>query len=250
MKKRILFILLSSLSIEWVNAQINVVPFAGMNSTKMYQSYGFEKGGAYGIAGVEFELRKKPTAHKALYMTLVTGVSYLSNGYYRSENFAYTALSFYTASVTDRKMEYVQVPVILRVNWQPFPLVEDWKVYFGAGLSNNFLMEATLHEQYTSVFVNSDLFAPPTTEQYEDTRDVKDLGVKRSLFSRYEFGMIYKRVQLSVRFSASITDLYYKGLETSWAVPAEHSEYLKAKDDKGKITEKYSEVVVGIRLFK
>ncbi len=230
-------------------AQINLVPYAGLNSTKMYESYGYQKGGSYGIVGLDIELRKKPTVHKNVYVTLVTGVSYLKNGFYQSSNFGFSTFS-YTASITDRKMEYVQIPVVIRWNWQPFPLVEDWKLFFGAGVSNNLLMSAHLSEKYTFILRSSDLLAPPVTEQYEDSRDVTDLGRKSSLFTRFEIGMIYKRVQISLRFSKAITDLYYTGIEMNWQVPAENSAYIEANNEDGGIYEKYSEVAIGYRIFK
>lgn len=233
-----------------VAAQVNIVPYAGVNSTKMYQSYGFEKGGSYGLVGLELELRKRPQQPRNVYVTFVTGISYLKNGFYKSDNFSYTALSYYTASITDRRMEYIQIPVVLRVNWQPFPLVEDFKAFFGAGVNNNLLQKATLRESYTSVFISSDVLAPPEAEHYEDSRDVSDLGRKHSLYMRFELGMVYKRIQVSFRVSKGISDLYYTGLENDWAVPAEFSEYLQAYAEEGNIREKYTEIVVGYRLFR
>ena len=231
-------------------AQVNLIPFAGMNSTRMYHSFGFEKGGSYGIAGLEIEVRKRPKAFKPLHVSFVTGVSYLHNGFYQSDNFSFTGADFYTASITDREMEYLQIPLMARLYWQPFPLVEDWKVFIGAGISYNLLLKAHLAETYTSIFTSGDIFAPPPTEQYEDSRDVTSLGKEAPIFRRIDIGMTYKRFQINVRFSKSITDLYYEGLENDWGVPAEYSEYLIAYADEGKITEKYSEITFGFRIFK
>lgn len=249
MMRTIITVIFVSASIDLI-AQVNAIPFAGVNSTRMYQSYGYEKGGTYGIAGLEIELRKPPKAHHPVYATLISGLGYLSNGYYKSTNFSYNAVSFYTSSVTDRKMEYLQVPIVLKLNWQPFPLVEDWKMFLGIGVSNSILLRAHLAESYTRVTLNNDISAPPVTEHYEDEQDVTRLGVNHSLFRRIDVGMIYKRIQLSFRFSKAITNLYYSGLEKSWKVPANDSEYLKANKDNGGTFEKYTEIVVGLRLFK
>ncbi|HEY5690043.1 MAG TPA: hypothetical protein VIS49_01185 [Cyclobacteriaceae bacterium] len=230
-------------------AQINVVPYAGINATKMYEPFlGYQKGGNFGIIGLDIELRKKPATHQNIYATMTIGVSYLKNGFYQSDNFGFGTF-LYTASVTDRQMEYIQFPVTVRLNWQPFPLVEDWRLFFGAGLTNSMLMSARLSEKYTSVFISSDLLAPPVTRHYEDSRDVTDLGKKSSLFTRIELGMIYKRTQVSVRFSKSITNLYYEGIEQTWQIPADDSEYLQANSEDGGIFEKYTEVVIGLRIF-
>lgn len=250
MKRSILLlVVIIFFSIQWLNAQVNIIPLVGMNSTKMYQSYGYLKGGSYGFAGLELELRLRPRGHQKIYPTLITGVSYLKNGYYYSDNFSFSQF-LYIASITDRKMEYVRIPVILRINWQPFPLVEDWKMFFGAGVSNNLLLSAHLREKYTSVGISSDLLAPPVTEQYEDSRDVTDLGKKQSLFTQFEIGMVYKKVQVSFRVSKSITDLYYTGLENSWAVPADDSDYMEANLAEGRIAEKYVEITIGYKLLK
>ena len=231
-------------------AQINIVPFAGVNSTKMKTRYFYENGGTFGIVGFELELRKKPKSHHAAYLTLVTGLSYLKNGFNYSYSFSYTALSYYTQNVTDMQMEYLQMPLIVRLNWQPFPLVEDWHIFFGAGLSNNLLIKSHLAEQYTYVFISSDLLAPPETTHYEDSQDVTEYGKKTNLFQRFEIGIKYKRIQLTWRLSQSITDMYCDGLETFWGVPDENSDYISAQQANGKTKEKYSELVVGFRIGK
>lgn len=249
MRRTIITIIFVSLSIGLI-AQVNIIPFAGVNSTRMYQSYGYQKGGTYGIVGLEIELRKPPKAHKPVYLTLSTGLSYLNNGYYKSTNFSFNAVSFYIASITDRQMEYMQVPIMLKLNWQPFPLVEEWKMFLGFGVSNSFLLKSRLAESYTKVTLNNDISAPPVTEHYEDQLNITRIGVNHSLFTRIDVGMIYKRIQLSFRVSRSITDLYAKGIEMSWSVPTEHSEYITANQTIGGTFERYTEIVVGLRVFK
>lgn len=231
-------------------AQINIVPIAGINSTRVKLFSDYRNGGNFGLAGFEIELRKKPANHKPVYFTCITGLTYLNNGYYFSYTFSYNALSFYTQNILDLQTEYWQVPVLLRFNWQPFPLVEDWRVFIGAGISNNFLINAHLKEEYTKVIFSKDVFAPPDATHYEDSKDVTDLAQKYSLFQRFEIGMRYKRIQLVYRLSISITDLYFKGLENQWNVPLEGSEYLMALQRNGKITEKHSELIIGYRILK
>lgn len=228
-------------------AQVNLTPYIGMNSTKIYDGIVYQNGGAFAITGLELELAKKPKQHRRMYVTAATGAGYLSNGFYYSGNFAYTALDFYTQRITDLKMQYVQIPVMLRVNWQPFPLVEDWKVFLGLGVFNNILIKSTLTEKYTEVILNDDVLAPPEVTSYQDSRDVTGYGKKSSLFRRIELGMKYKRFQLAYRLSRSLTDLYRTGLEEDWNVPDDKSWYIEAYQDSGKIVEKYSELIVGFR---
>lgn len=228
-------------------AQVNLIPFIGINATKIYDGIAYKNGGAFVITGFELEFAKKPKQHRLIYFSAATGASYLSNGFYYSGNFAYTALNFYTQRITDLKMQYVQIPVMLRGNWQPFPLVEDWKVFLGVGIVNNLLLKSTLEEKYTEIFLNDDVLAPPEVTSYEDSRDVTGYGKKSSLFRRIELGMKYRRFQLSYRMSRSLTDLYRTGFEEEWNVPDDKSWYIDAHRDSGKTIEQYSELIVGFR---
>jgi hypothetical protein len=228
-------------------AQVNVTPYVGMNSTKIYDGTVYQNGGAFVVTGVELEVALKGKEQRRVYISLATGASYLKNGFYYSGNFSYTALNFYTQRITDLKTRYLQIPFTLRLNWQPFPLVEDWKVFLGLGLCRNALIESTLEEKYTIVTRNTDILAPPQVASYEDSRDVTNHGEKNSWFQRIELGMKYKRFQVTYRLSRSLTDLYRTGLEDDWNVPDEQSWYIKAYHDSGKIIEKHTELVVGFR---
>lgn len=246
MKKTITLLVWIGLS-HLVEAQVNLTPFFGINTTKIYDGIVYENGGAFVVTGLELEVAKKPRQHRHIYFSVATGASYLPNGFYYSGNFAYTALNFYTQRIIDLKMQYAQIPIMLRVNWQPFPLMEDWKVFIGLGIVNNLLLKSTLEEKYTEVFLNDDVLAPPEVTSYEDSRDVTGYGKKGSLFRRIELGMKYRRLQLSYRMSRSLTDLYRTGLEEDWNVPDDKSWYIEAHQDSGKTIEQYSELIVGFR---
>jgi hypothetical protein len=138
---------------------------------------------------------------------------------------------------------------MLKLNWQPFPLIEDFRFYFGGGVSSNVLLKATLSEKATKVFKSSDPYVIPQTTQYQDSKDVTSLGVKNSLFTRFDFGIKYKRIQIALRVSVSIQDMYFKGLEKNWAVPAKESAYISGHTAAGTTNEKYSELAIGYTLF-
>lgn len=232
---------------QYGSAQVNITPYAGLNSTRIYDGILYENGGAFLVAGVELELGIKRNPSRRTHLSLATGASYLNNGFYYSGNFSYTALNFYTQQITDLNTEYLQVPVTFRINWQPFPLVEDWKVFLGLGLCHNTLIKSTLAEKYTEVTLGTDILAPPQVVSYEDTRDVTGYGENSSLSRRIELGMKYKRFWVSYRLNRSITDLYRTGIEKDWNVPDEVSWYINAYQDSGKIIEKSAELVVGFR---
>lgn len=242
----ILFALLGFWNV--VSAQVNIIPYAGMNSTRIYDGILYQNGGAFWVAGMELQLALKPKRSGRIHVSLATGASYLRNGFYYSGNFSYTALDFYTQRITDLRTEYLQIPVTLRLNWEPFPLVEDWKIFLGLGICHNTLIKSVLSEKYTEVTLNADVLAPPEVASYEDSRDVTGYGEKSSLFRRIELGMKYKRLQVTYRLSRSMTDLYRTGLEDEWNVPDEDSWYINAYQDSGKIIEKHTELVVGFRL--
>ena len=244
--KKTVTLLLSIALWQVAAAQVNLTPYAGMNSTRIYDGILYQNGGSFAVTGLEIELAKNSRKHRMIYPSIATGASYLPNGFYYSNSFAAT-VSLYSQRITDLRMQNIQVPLMLRLNWQPFPLVEDWKVFLGVGICNNVLIRATLKERYTAVYSEKDPLAPPTVTSYEDAADVTDLGKKSSLFRRIEAGMKYRRFQLAYRLSVSLTDLYYTGLEADWNIPEDDSWYLETHRDAGMIIEKYSELVVGFR---
>jgi hypothetical protein len=247
MKGIVTVILLCILRIGF--AQITLTPLTGINSPRMDNGYMYTKGGNYGLVGMEVEFRRKPKIHSVFYFSVVSGATYLSNGFYESDNFALSSL-FYTRRIMHLQTRYIQVPLEVKLNWQPFPLVEDWKVFFGLGISNDFLLRATLEEQSTALTLPSDQPPPPpTTEQYEDSRDIKDLYPARVLFARTEAGMNIRRIHFAWRLSFSLTDMYPAGLEETWKVPDEDSPLIRKHQDTGKIKMKYVELVIGYRLF-
>jgi hypothetical protein len=249
MKEKVILFAIFGLS-QLAAAQVNITPFAGMNSTRIYDGILYQNGGAFLIAGAELELALKPKRSGRIYISLATGGSYLKNGFYYSGNFSYTGLNFYTQRITELRSEYLQIPVTLRLNWQPFPLVEDWKVFLGLGICHNTLIKSVLAEKYTEVTLNDDVLAPPQVTSYADSRDVMGYGEKSSMFRRIELGMKYKQLQVTYRLSRSMTDLYRTGIEDDWNVPDENSWYIDAHQDAGKIIEKYTELVVGFRFGK
>ncbi len=228
--------------------QIHLTPFVGINSTRLTTGYfGYENGGNFPLAGVELEGRLKPRKISPLHVSFVTGATYLANGYF--ENRLFSFLSYYGATTTDLSTRYVQIPFMIKLNWQPFPLVEDFQLFVAGGVSNNILLSANLTEKITKVFQATDIYAPPQTTYYYDSQDITDLGVKNSLFTRFDLGIRYKRMQIAFRISISQSDMYYRGLEKVWTIPPAESGYISGHTNAGSTKEKYSELVVGYRVF-
>ncbi|MEX2233770.1 MAG: outer membrane beta-barrel protein [Cyclobacteriaceae bacterium] len=243
MKKLLIILYLFSLPAV---AQISVTPFAGINSTRALYYY-WEKGGNYGVYGVEVEGRLRPRKFSSIHVSFVTGASYLANGYFRDSGLAFSTL-IYDTHTSELRTNYFQIPAELKLNWQPFPLVEDWKIFFGAGISNDFLLKSSLEEKAIEVNISSDLFAPPQTTSYEDGRNIAEFSRKYSVFSRFELGAKYKRIHFAYRFCFSLQDMHHAGLENVWQVPSGSSNYMTPMELNGKRNEKYSEFVLGFRV--
>jgi hypothetical protein len=118
-------------------AQFSITPFVGLNTTKMTESYsGYANGGNYGIIGVEIEKQFQLKQYSPISFSLVTGLSYLPNGFNRT---SISTISIGTGSYsyekTNIEMQYWQVPVMARIYWRPFALVENWSLFFGGGVS-------------------------------------------------------------------------------------------------------------------
>ena len=248
MKKVLIFLFI--LAAQSTFGQFLITPTIGINSTKLkMDKYSYTNGGNFLTYGLEAEYGFKPKNHGRGYVSFMTGVSYLSNGFYDIYNFSLPGLSAYESKTTDLTTTYVQIPVVIKWNWQPMPLIEDWKLFLGLGISTNILLESHLSEESTSVTDSNDIFAPNKTTQYSDSQDVTELGVKNALFARLEIGMRYKRVMFSYRLSTSMQDMYLVGLEKIWKIPASESRYISAHETEGKIKEKYNEFVLGFSLF-
>ncbi|HYG02749.1 MAG TPA: hypothetical protein VD927_09900 [Chryseosolibacter sp.] len=239
-------------TITTVHAQLAISPYVGLNSTRMNDTYGYINGGNYFLAGadVEYEVTSKDSDRK-LRIAIGSGVSYLRNGFYSSNAFSLSFINSYRQTITDLSMVYWQAPLLVRFNWQPFTLIEDWKVFAGGGAVFNFLQKAQMREEYTEVFYSADALAPPPSHiHFSDDQNVTPYAVRQSVFTRFELGMKYKKMHLSYRVSVSKADLYFSGIEDHWQVPAEYSDYIQRYAASGKIKEKHAEIIIGYRLGK
>jgi hypothetical protein len=243
MKRTVVILLI--LSGITCHAQVSITPIAGINSVRLYDGIIYDKGGNYGLAGLELELRRKPKIQKRFYVSAVTGASYLKNGFYNSFSFSFASL-FYSQQQSNLDMQFAQIPLELKFNWRPFALVEDWKVFVGAGVSYDLLLNAHLEEKSTRLdFATSQPPPPPTTVQYSDSRDVTNMMPSHLLFLRFEVGLNIKKIHLAWRMSSSLTDAYPKGLEKNWGVPADDSTIIGNHNDAGSLKFRYSDLVLG-----
>jgi len=228
-----------------VNGQISLTPFIGVHSAKAKYLSLYNHGGYYGFIGVEAEKHFVPKELSLLHFSFVSGLSYLPNGFRKESGIAVSNF-LYTEGISDLNTKYLQVPLVGRLNWQPFPLIEYWQLFFGMGVSFDFLLSSELAEYETTVFLSTRTPpAPPVTTHYEDSGDISQYGNPMSVFLRFEIGMKYKRIHLATRLSYSKSDMHHAGLENTWAVPPESSDYMFPYIENGKRKEKYVEFVLG-----
>jgi hypothetical protein len=229
-------------------AQFSLRPYLGVNSTAVDSDYGYFKGGNFMVSGIEVEWSRNQKSTNEFSLSVASGLGYLNNGYYdRSSIKASTIL--YVSNVSNLKTKLIQLPLILRVNWQPFPLVESWKIFVGLGLNYNFLIDASLDERYVLVEYTDDFFALPKTTSYSDRLDFNDVKKTTNLFRRIEIGAKYKRFQFAYRISVSLQDTYFTGIEDNWAVPDENSRYISSHTEFGQRKEKHTELCLGYKIF-
>jgi hypothetical protein len=253
MKKVMLILLFSP---GFVSGQVTIAPYIGLNSTRMTQDVGYKNGGNYAVMGAEVELSSKPNPYKVVHFSFVTGAGYLPNGFKTATSTQFTYYrDYYDSKATQIQTKYLQIPVLLRVNFRLFPLMEDWQLFLSGGIIVNRLTSAHMAEQWTYVLKPSvapgyyaALFPAPVVTQAEDSRDVTSYANRSSLFERFEFGMKFRHFQVTYRYSLSMEDMYFKGIEKVWKVPADHSLYISAHNTRSVTKEKYSEIVFGWRI--
>jgi hypothetical protein len=229
--------------------QWSVTPLVGVSVKGMTQVAGMENGGSAFFGGVETEYGFNRLVNRSN-LTIMTGISYLDIDYSNTTNFSFAEF-IYHHYTTSTNTQYVQVPLMIKLNWQPSPLIEHWVVFLGLGVSANFVMKSTIEEEATTVnYFPSETFPPPpTVEQYEDSRDVTDLGESMYLFRRIELGTRFKKFHFALRFTTSLKDMYHHELEGDWAVPEEESMYMRSHNANGKIKERYIELAFGYVLW-
>lgn len=246
-----LFIIISLGALLWpkvVESQVKVVPFAGINSTRV-KYFDFLKGGNYILVGVEVEGRLRPRKISPYHVSLVTGISFLSNGFFRDSGIAVPGLVF-NAGTSELKTRYLRFPIEVKFNWRPFPLIEDWELFLGVGISNDILLKSELIEHETRVSTGIGvLTSPPQTTSYEDKKMITEYGKKYAIFQRLEIGTRFNRIQLAYRFSYSLTDMHHSGLENVWDVPAQSSTYFSPVEINGTRKERYFEFVIGVVIY-
>jgi hypothetical protein len=241
---RALITILSIVIIQVSFAQVSITPYGGISIKRMKEVNDLSNGGSSLFGGIEIEAGMN-RLESTVGVTLCTGISYLDIDYNHTSNLRVGDFYYWHESMS-MNSRYFQVPLMLRINWRPSPLLEEWIVFFGAGVNANFLTSAHIAEEATVVTYQTGFpEPPPTIERYEDDRDISDVSKSMYLFRRIDIGMKMKRFYMAVRISKSLQDMFVQDLEGDWAVPVDQSIYLDGNREYGKISERYTELVFG-----
>lgn len=192
--------------------------------------------------GLETEYSLRGESMKAGHLSFASGLMYLKNGY--SDNYFFDFFGTELGYLSNFSAAYVQVPLLVRYNVQPMPLVEDFTFFIGAGASSNILMKAELTESFTDV----PCFGCGV-QSFEASGEITDYGRKVSFFGVAEAGFAFKRTQFIVRHKRSLQDMYFKNLEGNWGIPPESSHYMLLYNQTGKLREIHWELLLTYRLF-
>jgi hypothetical protein len=186
--------------------------------------------------GAEAEFKFRGQKKRQAYLSLRSGISYLQAGYDYVQVFPED--DFETTSLLEK--DYLRIPAIARLYYQPMPLVDHFTLFLGGGVVINKVQNISLSESYIS-----------PTEKYADSQDVLAYSKPQYLFSIVEMGVAYKRIEVSFRIQSALESLYMEGLEGNWGVPNEYSEYFKRHLSESPIesTEKILELTVSYKIF-
>jgi hypothetical protein len=243
MKKIFIFIGLVLLAIQ-SSAQFQTTLMVGFNSTTI----GADKTNKFLSSrqltgGLEIEQTFKGKHLRTANFSISTGALFLKNGY--KDSYYYTFFGGEKKPILSYlDTKYLQIPFLLRLNIQPLPLVESWKIYFGAGVSYNVLLDASLYELTVEETFGFGI------KTYTDQKNIKDYGNKNYLFSLFEVGTSLNRIRFSLRYKMSLQDMYFQGLKGNWKVPDDKSTYITMHNKTGALYERHLEVWLGINLFK
>jgi len=186
--------------------------------------------------GAEAEFKIRGPKKKQAYLAFRSGVSFLKAGYEYVQVFPED--DFEATSILEK--DYLRIPVIARLYYQPMPLVDHFTLFLGGGVVINKVQNISLSESYIS-----------PSEKYADSQNVLAYSKPQYLFSIVEMGVAYKRIEVSFRIQSALESLYMEGLEGNWGVPNEYSEYFERHLSESPIesTEKILELTVSYKIF-
>ena len=126
---------------------------------------------------------------------------------------------------SDWNNQYLHLPLMFKINFQPFILDENFHLSAGIGVVNSFLLSSTLEENATIFTLDSN--GEIIDEQFiSASSNVKPYMNKYLHMLGIEMSGSFKRLYIGIRAWNSITDQYMEGLEGDWLLSNQYSVYL------------------------
>jgi len=138
---------------------------------------------------------------------------------------------------------YLQVPMIYKINIQPFILDEDFHIGFGLGVTHSFLLKSTLEESV--IIYERDMDGNRLLDsngdnivslEISDKADVRSFSKTYLVMFTFEISASFKRMYMGMRGWFSLRDQYLTGLEGNWQLNNKQSIYFGSYDKWGKVT--------------
>ena len=127
---------------------------------------------------------------------------------------------------------YLRMPLIYKLNIQPFILDEDFHFSLGLGVTNSFLISSTLEESviiYSRDLEGNFLYDSNRdkiiAQTISDKANAKRYGKTYFMMYTVQMNMSFRRLYLGIRAWFSLTDQYLSELEDDWSLNNEQSIY-------------------------
>ncbi|MCP4458164.1 MAG: hypothetical protein GY816_09110 [Cytophagales bacterium] len=150
---------------------------------------------------------------------------------------------------------YVQIPLIYKINIQPFILDEDFHIGFGLGITNSFLIRSVLEESIIiysrdaegTILLDSN-GDKMVTQVISDKADVRPYSKTYLMMFTFELSGLFRRLYMGMRGWFSLTNQYLSGLEDSWQLNNKQSIYFGSYENWGKVTYAGGSLVLAFKI--
>ena len=165
------------------------------------------------------------------------------NDHVNEERFLNREFGFEDGVISRWANRYVHVPMIFKLNVQPFILDENFHIGFGLGLTHSFLVSSTLEEKIfiyergEEGFIRFDAQGERIVQQeISDKKDVKPFSKSYVPMFAFELNASFKRLYMGMRGWFSLQNQYMSEFRDNWSLNSDQSIYLTLYDSYGKVT--------------
>jgi hypothetical protein len=206
-----------------------------------------------GALDLEFRLKdrksKKDTVVTLRKMMLTKYRSILVAAHYSNHDFSVSGFSANGDPILSyMNTQFIHMPIMFKINFQPFVLDEGFIVGAGIGVVPSYLINGSLHEEAT--IITRDSNGDVINEEFiSDETDITLYHDRFFLMFGIELSWSIGRIYVAQRVWFSVRDVYMAELANNWAVPTTHSVYFGAYETWPGIDIGGGAFVIGIKLY-